>query len=370
MPLARSQPLDLMSQLKSLALQLPYPVLNAGRRVRGSMRTVGARQAVQGRIPMSFEHALEAAKRGWLPPVQAEQWLDQHAEAIGAQRHARWAQAFGAYRHAGAPGQAALKLLWADGPSPGNFGDWLSPYLLHRLTGRGIELVDDYRSPAVPHWVAVGSLAPAVGAQSQVLGAGAAHEGTRMHRGATYHSVRGPHTAAALRRSGGPTVERFGDLGFILSRLYTPKPVRLDAQLLLVRHMNHRHLPLSLPDGVVELSIEAAAPADIERFIDILCAAPLVVTSAMHCYIACQSYGVPCALVNFDQGSRAVYGDGTKYLDAMAGVGLTPRLPTLIPLDFDLRTAASLVSGDRVGADVLDDIHAHASQVLCARLPE
>ncbi|RYF81326.1 MAG: hypothetical protein EOO29_10840 [Comamonadaceae bacterium] len=355
-----------MSQLKSLALQLPYPVLNAGRRIRGDLRASRARRAVQGRIPMSFEHALEAAKRGWLPPTQAEQWLDRHAEAAGAQRHARWAQAFGAYRNAGESGQAPLRLLWADGPSPGNFGDWLSPYLLHKLTGRGIELVDDYHSPAVPHWVGVGSLAPAVGAQSHVLGAGAAHEDTRMHRGATYHSVRGPHTAAALRRSGGPAVDRFGDLGFILARLYTPQPVHLDAQVLLVRHMNHRRLPLVLADGVAELSIEAAAPGDIERFIDTLCAAPLVVTSAMHCYIACQSYGVPCALVNFDEGSRAVYGDGTKYLDAMAGVGLTPRLPTLIPLDFDLRAAASLVSGDRVAGSVVDDIHEHARQVLRA----
>lgn len=356
-----------MSQLKSLALRLPYPMLNAGRRVRGHLRVVRARRAAQGRIPMTFEHALEAAKRGLLDAAQDVHWLDGHADAAGAhaQGQARWARAFGQYRQAGA--QPALKLLWADGPSPGNFGDWLSPYLLHRLSGRAIELVDDYRAPALPHWVAVGSLAPAIGAHAHVLGAGAAHEGARMHRHATYHSVRGPHTATALRRSGGPSVDRFGDLGFILSRLYTPRPVRLDAQVLLVRHMNHRHLPLALPEGVVELSIEAAAAADIERFIDILCAAPLVVTSAMHCFIACQSYGVPCALVNFAQDRRAVYGDGTKYLDAMAGVGLTPRLPTLLPAHFDLRTAGSLVSGERVAASVIDEIHHHARQVLRAQ---
>ncbi|MCY1250085.1 hypothetical protein D9M72_636780 [compost metagenome] len=88
----------------------------------------------------------------------------------------------------------------------------------------------------------------------------------------------------------------------------------------------------------------------------------------MHCFIACQSYGIPCALVNFDADAYAVYGDGTKYLDAMEGAGVKPQAPLLISFDFDYRNFESIVYEDQISAKTMDEIERHARAALSTYL--
>jgi len=159
-------------------------------------------------------------------------------------------------------------------------------------------------------------------------------------------------------------VDQFGDLGFILSKLYRPKKREMDAEVLLVRHMNHATPAMKLSSGVLELSIRAAGPDDIENFVDALFSVGKVVTSAMHCFIVCQSYGIPCALVNFTELSNAVYGDGMKYADTMAGAGLRERVPAMVSLDSDFRNIDSIIFDDFVSDRAIAEIEEHARASL------
>lgn len=356
-----------MSKLKSLALKLPYPLLNYGRLIRGEIRKRNSCIAVKG-ANYSFGDAIEGLKRGYL---SEQTIIERFAEGcLGPEGGMlRWAAAFNSYRSI-EKSKRKIDLLWADGPAPGNFGDWLSPYVIGKLAGRGVELVDDYKPPSHKHIVAIGSLAPAINRWAHVLGAGAASVNSNMNPLAEYHSVRGPYTARVLKKSGGKSVNQFGDLGYVISKLYTPKFRKIDAEVLLVRHMNHASQPIVLAEGVAELSIEAASPEDIENFIDTIFSVGKVVTSAMHCFIVCQSYGIPCALVNFDSNPHAVYGDGIKYLDAMAGVGLPAKSPILIPFDFDYRRSDSIIYEGNIGSAIIEEVKNHAQVVIEKYLEE
>lgn len=349
--------------MKSLILKhSPYWLLNLARQVRGEFRIVGGRLFSLG-VLKNEVNFLEAKKRGFIAESDENDSRNSSiVESVSPQKKA-WANAFCAYREVGSP-ERNIDLLWADGPAPGNFGDWLSPYIINKLTGRGISLVDDYRAVAKKHLVAVGSLAPAISSSAFVLGAGAATRNSKIDPRAVYYSLRGPRTAKILQEAGGISVENFGDLGFMMSRVYMPKKIDIDAEIVLVRHVNHATIPMILPAGVKEISVAVASASDIERFIDTLYSAKRVVTSAMHCFIVCQSYSIPCALVNFDEMSSAVYGDGTKYADALEGVGLNERQPIKIPLKFDFRNLDTYIFPDQIGEGKILEIESHAKKSL------
>jgi hypothetical protein len=105
------------------------------------------------------------------------------------------------------------------------------------------------------------------------------------------------------------------------------------------------------------LDISVAGSGDIEVFLEKINCAKIVVTSAMHCYIACISYGIPCVLINFNDESKSVYGDGVKYLDAMEGVGLIGYKPHLVGNDLSLINLHEIVDNRIVDSKILDDLY-------------
>ncbi|GGA41164.1 hypothetical protein GCM10011499_08450 [Pelagibacterium lentulum] len=46
-------------------------------------------------------------------------------------------------------------LLWWDTPAPGNFGDWLLPYVVGKVSGRPIHYVKSDHANAQPHYIGV-----------------------------------------------------------------------------------------------------------------------------------------------------------------------------------------------------------------------
>ena len=81
-----------------------------------------------------------------------------------------------------------------------------------------------------------------------------------------------------------------------------------------------------------------------------------VITSAMHIHIACQSYGIPSALVTFKGAEDLVHGTGIKYRDYAQGVGLPVVEPLAIPVNLDGHSLQAAVTDDRVPEAVMDDI--------------
>jgi len=215
-----------------------------------------------------------------------------------------------------------VPLMWWARPFPGNFGDWLSPLLVQRQTGRPIQYVIPTAPPNQAHLALIGSIGRFIRPKSIVVGTGISSDDIELVRNATYLSTRGPLTADVLRKSGGPSVDSLGDPGALLSRLVPVTRHETNGRLALVRHFTHAALPATLPENMDELDVLVSHPDDLERFVTTLNGYDGVVTSAMHVMIACHSYGIPCALIGFKGFEDAVHGSGMKYRDYSLGIGL------------------------------------------------
>ncbi|MDN4473792.1 polysaccharide pyruvyl transferase family protein [Demequina zhanjiangensis] len=261
--------------------------------------------------------------------------LDELGEVEPAVSAARTsAEAFAHYSLRDSDKQPLLLSWWAK-PFPGNYGDWLSPLVVGNFTDRPVLYRRPQQPTAAPHLFSVGSIGRFITASSIVVGTGMSTEGTLLAPGADYVSVRGPLTAAAVKEAGGPSVESFGDPALALPLIF-PKADRTttNGRTAFIRHFTHRALPVALTEDMDELSVLLSRREDIEQFIATLQQYDRVVTTAMHIFITCNAYGIPCALVDFAEFSQMVHGDGMKYRDYSLGAGLdTAVVPAHVSID-------------------------------------
>lgn len=249
-----------------------------------------------------------------------------------------------------------LPLVWWDKPFPGNFGDWLGPLILQQSSGHSIKFVPPNGLCKTPHLISIGSIARFVNAQSIVVGAGISNIETKMEPNAHYISVRGPITARALRDNGGPVVTSFGDPGLLMSRIFPITRTSTNGRIALVRHYIHRKLFINIPTYMDELSILLSNPCEIKAFVNTLGQYDSVITSAMHIYIVCHSYGIPCALVTFEGGEDMVHGDGTKYIDYARGAGIKEAPPKIVSRELNAVDIKNITTDYKVSEEKLDEI--------------
>lgn len=250
-----------------------------------------------------------------------------------------------------------LRLVWWERPYPGNFGDWLSPLIFHRLsTDRKVMFVQPNGQDPKPHILGLGSIMRFANDHSIVAGAGVSQRNLTINPNAHYISVRGPMTAEMIKIAGGPEITSFGDPGVLMPRLMPIVRGVTNGRIALVRHYAHRKLFIRLPDRIDEQSITMSDARTIEALITTLMEYDAVVTSAMHIYIICQSYGIPCALVTFTSGEGMVAGDGTKYIDYARGAGVPEVAPTVIGLDLRHRDFDNLITDSVVSQAKMDEV--------------
>lgn len=250
-----------------------------------------------------------------------------------------------------------VTLTWWARPFPGNFGDWLSPLIIGNYTTDRIL----YHSPTAPivehHLISTGSIGRFITPSSIVIGTGISSDDVELHPKAEYISVRGPITAKLVKECGGPDVESFGDPGAVMSRIIPlVRPKKTNGKTAFVRHFTHNSLPMRLPENFEELSVLMSSPDKIAEFLGTLIGYDRVVTSAMHVFISCQSYGIPCSLVTFEGFEDAVHGTGLKYGDYALGVGLETVSPVAVPLDLRTFSFANIERDDAVSEVKKDEI--------------
>ncbi|MDG2496985.1 MAG: polysaccharide pyruvyl transferase family protein [Aquiluna sp.] len=231
------------------------------------------------------------------------------------------------------PGQINIPLNWWAKPFPGNFGDWLSPLMISGFTDNKISWQPPTKPTTKKHLVAIGSIGRFIKPSSVVIGTGISSEDIQLSKRADYISVRGPLTAAVLEKSGGVSIESFGDPGLALSEVIPLKRMKTNGKVAFIRHFSHLAIPVKLPENFDELSVLLSHPDEIAAFLKNLIGYDKVVTSAMHIMIACQSYGIPCALVSFEGFQENVHGTGIKYRDYALGAGVEVMNPEVIKLD-------------------------------------
>jgi Polysaccharide pyruvyl transferase len=261
--------------------------------------------------------------------------------------------------HSARSSEQTIRLAWWAKPFPGNFGDWLSPLAVGHYTEANLWLQPVTKATKKPHLVALGSIGRFIRPSSVVVGTGISRDDLELARKAHYVSVRGPITARALRTSGGPKVDAFGDPGVLLSRILPIERGATNGRIALVRHHSHRAAPIDLPDHVDELSVLMSRPGDIEAFLRTLARYDAVLTSAMHVMTACQSYGIPCGLVTFKEFEDHVHGNGIKYEDYALGAGVEVVHPQVVGLDLRQWDLIGPVRDIRVSEAVKDQVEAH-----------
>jgi hypothetical protein len=233
------------------------------------------------------------------------------------------------------PSKNKTIISWWENPYPGNYGDWLTPFVFNHYTDSKIIFQSLTTQARKKHLVSLGSVGRFIKSNSVVVGTGVSSFKHALNPKADYISVRGPHTAELLLQSGGPKVESFGDPAVVLSRILPFTRSETNGRIALIRHHTHLQAPVKLPENFDEISVQISHPNDVVAFIEKLHEYDSIVTSAMHVMITCHSYGIPCALVVFDGFEDYVHGDGIKYSDYALGAGVAELNPVSINPNID-----------------------------------
>ena len=250
----------------------------------------------------------------------------------------------------------SVQLVWWAKPFPGNFGDWLSPLIVNHFTESKIFFQSPVKIASRKHMIGLGSIGRFIKPNSVVVGTGISTDELTLAKSAKYVSVRGPVTARVVKESGGPTVESFGDPGVLISRVFPVTRATTNGRVALVRHFTHKPIPLTLSPQMDELDIFMSHPDDIKNLVVALNEYDQVVTSAMHIFITCQSYGIPCALITFEGFEDSVHGNGIKYGDYAEGVGLASISPLSVGLDLTKINLDAITTDHKISESKLDEV--------------
>lgn len=213
-----------------------------------------------------------------------------------------------------------IAAFWCRIPSRPNFGDALTPWLVRRITGRPPR----FKSPeqSGPTLFATGSVIAMAGPGATVWGAGIMRRDDPICPQATLLAVRGPLTRARALACGVPCPEVFGDPALLLPRLYRPPP-RPRAGIGVIPHFSDMpRLAGRVADHLAQAGarlIDIQQP--IERVIDEITACEAVGSSSLHGLVVAHAYGVPAVWLALRELPS---GDGSKFLDHFAAVGVEP----------------------------------------------
>jgi len=256
------------------------------------------------------------------------------------------------------PATDSIHLAWWAKPFPGNFGDWLSPLIVSHYTDKKVIFQSPVKIATHHHMIGLGSIGRFIKPNSVVVGTGISTDELTLAKSASYVSVRGPVTARVVKESGGPEVTSFGDPGVLISRIFPVDRTKTNGKVALVRHFTHKPIPVVLESNMEELDIFMSHPDQIKVLVEALNTYDRVVTSAMHIFITCQSYGIPCALITFEGFEDSVHGNGIKYGDYAQGVGLESISPLPIGLDLTKINFENITTDHKISSGKLDEVEA------------
>lgn len=271
------------------------------------------------------------------------------------------------FHYSSKPSKKKILLSWWENPFPGNYGDWLTPFIFSHYTDSKIIFQGLTTRAPGKHLVSLGSVGRFIKSNSVVVGTGVSSFEHQLNPKAQYISVRGPHTAELLRNSGGPVISNFGDPAIVLSRILPMVRGKTNGRIALIRHYTHLQAPVRLPANIDELSVQISNPKDLINFIHKLNEYDSVVTSAMHVMITCQSYGIPCAMVVFKGFEDYVHGSGIKYSDYSLGAGLPEVNPVAINPKLDVSEISPITFDYQVSQSKIDEVEMAIKQGIEAQ---
>ncbi|MBS0446432.1 MAG: polysaccharide pyruvyl transferase family protein [Proteobacteria bacterium] len=216
-----------------------------------------------------------------------------------------------------------LRACWCRTPSRANFGDALTPWLMHRLTGR----MPRYVPPrdTAPHWIVSGSIAGFAHRSSSVWGAGLMWRDEPLCPQARWLAVRGPITRDRVVACGGACPPVCGDPALLLPRLLAPAAGARNG-VGLAPHFSDRYR-LS-PEWLAATGVRLIDMQDgIESVVAALTSCAWIMASSLHGLIVAHAYGIPATRVHLHDLPG---GDGVKFDDHYAALDRAPSAPVAL----------------------------------------
>jgi hypothetical protein len=219
-----------------------------------------------------------------------------------------------------------------------NWGDKLNPHLVELLSGRPVlnEAEATDLDPDVPCYSVIGSHLGRMTHRHIVWGTGfISATGRVIAPPREIRAVRGPLSRAMLLAQGVDCPEVYGDPALLYPLFYRPD-VSKTHDLGIILHVRDRGVT-TLPPVPERLTVrEIDITGDLHAVVDAIASCRHIVSTSLHGLIAAHAYGVPAAWISV--GNR-VKGDGLKFRDYLASVGISDAAPDIVTSETDLRAA-------------------------------
>lgn len=208
---------------------------------------------------------------------------------------------------------------------PKNFGDWLTPYLFFRITGKR----PVFRKPSrfTSTIFGAGSIFRHIRVPNSatIWGAGVISAVDQFENPKEILAVRGPLTKKVLAERSVPCPDSFGDPGLMLAQVFQPTDNRPKFALGIVPHFREVGIAKKLCAEAMKTDevriIDPTQP--IEEVAKQLTACEAIVSSSLHGIITSHAYGVKCGWVRFGSAwDKKVEGDDIKFFDHFSAIGL------------------------------------------------
>ena len=206
---------------------------------------------------------------------------------------------------------------WFTAPSPGNFGDILTPYLIKKICGySAIRVKQPFTRTTL---LAVGSIIKLATHNTVVWGTGTARTSDKLHADAKYLAVRGPITRDLIVDNGGKCPAIFGDPGLLLPKYYNKQQTPKYDIGFLPHYVDYKEVN-SWYGKDSSVKVIDIVDANIENVVNQMRQCRSIVTSSLHGNIVASAYGIPVTWVKF---SNKLVGDGTKFRDFFSSVDVS-----------------------------------------------
>jgi len=204
---------------------------------------------------------------------------------------------------------------WGD--QPNNFGDMLTGSLLDHF---GIK----YNHTNVHEngkYFCIGSIARLATFGSKVYGSGIIRQGENLNPLVDWKFVRGPLTRQRIIECGGNCPEIYCDPALLLPRFCEESDKEYEVGL--VPHYQHMMMLGSKRDEYKIIDVVNENPIEVAREIT---KCKKIMSSSLHGIICAHAYGIPAAYIIT---GKKLHGDGSKFLDYFASVGLEAKPSTI-----------------------------------------
>jgi pyruvyltransferase len=209
-----------------------------------------------------------------------------------------------------------ISTWWPSAPSPGNFGDILTPYLIKKISGYTAKRTN----PPIktPTFLGVGSIISRANEFTTVWGSGIMNYGDAVSNKATYLAVRGPISREVILAKGGRCPEIYGDPGLILPLIYKPTISKKYTIGIIPHYVDYEQVAAwyRKDKNVKVINLLNSDPTlPLKEILE----CETVLSSSLHGIIEAVAYGIPVAWVKY---SDKLSGDGVKFADFFASINV------------------------------------------------